>query len=97
MSEENKNILNDEMLENVSGGFGKPIGKTKWGFPYDKDHNVLYTDKSNAQLEISAAQWNWLLGKYANGKIGDSEYYLSTVPVHDLKIVLAKHAAGELN
>ena len=78
--------LNDEMLEGVSGG----AGKTKWGFPYDDQGTVTYSDKSGATMKISAADWKWLLGQY-KGPIEDPEYYLSTVPVKDLNVILNDH------
>ena len=89
MSEINK--LNDDVLENVSGGV--TAGKTKWGFPYDSNGTVTYTDKSGQSLKINAADWKWLLGQY-NGPIQDPEYYLSTVPAKDLSTILDQHHSG---
>lgn len=78
--------LSEEQLENVSGG----AGKTKWGFPYDNNGTVTYTDKQGNSIKINAADWKWLLGQY-NGPIGDPEYYLSTVPAKDISSILAQH------
>lgn len=88
MSEINK--LNDEILEGVSGG----AGKTKWGFPYEDNGTVHYSDKTGGKLDISAADWKWLLSQY-NGPIGDPEYYLSTVPAKDLSQILDQHHSGK--
>ncbi len=88
MSEVNK--LNDDQLENVSGG----AGVTKWGFPYDDAGTVTYTDKSGASIKINKADWQWLLGKY-KGPIEDPEYYLSTVPAKDITTILNDHHAGK--
>ncbi|MCR5746140.1 MAG: hypothetical protein K6G03_00345 [Lachnospiraceae bacterium] len=81
--------LNDDQLDGVSGG----AGKTKWGFPYDNNGTVTYSDKTGAKMSISAADWKWLLSQY-NGPIGDPEYYLSTVPTKDLTNLLNDHHAG---
>ena len=83
---DNEKKLQDEQLENVSGG----AGVTKWGFPYDDKGNVTYTDKSGQSLVISKKDWQWLLTQY-KGPIGDPEYYLSTVPAKDLKVIIANH------
>ncbi|MCR5774149.1 MAG: hypothetical protein K6G42_03595 [Lachnospiraceae bacterium] len=91
MDEMNK--LNDEALEAVSGG----AGKTKWGYVYDDQGTVTFTDKNTGEaLKISAADWKWLLGKY-DGPIKDPEYYLSTVPVKDVRSIIAQHHAGTMN
>ncbi|MBQ4481982.1 MAG: hypothetical protein II966_02005 [Lachnospiraceae bacterium] len=82
--------ISDEALEEVSGG----AGVTKWGFPYDDKGTVTYTDKTGASMKINAADWKWLLGQY-HGSINDPEYYLSTVPTHDLSIILNEHHQGK--
>ncbi len=78
------NRINDEQIESVNGG----AGKTRWGFSYDDNGTVDFKG-----LKISAADWKWLLTQY-KGDIGDPEYYLSTVPAHDIDIILGDHHAG---
>lgn len=77
--------INDEQLKVVSGG----AGKTKWGFKYDDKGTVDFKG-----LKICAADWKWLLTQY-KGNIKDPEYYLSTVPAHDVDIILNEHHQGK--
>ncbi len=86
------NRLNDEQLNEVSGG----AGKTKYGYNYDNAGTVTFTDQTGAAIKISAADWKWLLGKY-NGPINDPEYYLSTVPVKDVSSILNQHHNGTMS
>ncbi len=90
MSEINK--LNDEQLSNVSGG----AGKTKWGYDYDNKGVVTFVDKDGKDsIKISPADWKWLMTQY-NGNINDPEYYLSTVPVKDVRSILQQHHNGQM-
>ncbi len=83
MSDINK--ISDDALDSVSGG----AGKTKWGFDYDDNGTVDFKG-----LKISAADWKWLMTQY-KGNINDPEYYLSTVPAHDVDIILNEHHEGK--
>ena len=87
MSNENISKLTDESLENVSGGATTNV---------DSQGNVTIADKNNSKntLTVSKAEWGWLLGQY-KGPIDDPEYYLSTVPVDEVKKVMAQHRAGQ--
>ena len=87
MSDINK--INDENLDVVNGG----AGKTPGGYPIDNKGNVHFTGKDGVTVVINAADWKWLLTQY-KGDIGDPEYYLSTVPAHDINIILDDHHAG---
>ena len=91
MSNENISKLTDESLENVSGG-----ATTKYGYNVDSQGNVTIADKNNSKntLTVSKAEWGWLLGQY-KGPIDDPEYYLSMVPVDEVKKVMAQHRAGQ--
>ncbi len=83
MSDINK--ISDDALDSVSGG----AGTTKWGFKYDDNGTVDFKG-----LKISSADWKWLMTQY-NGNINDPEYYLSTVPAHDVNIILNEHHEGK--
>jgi hypothetical protein len=79
--------LSDEMVGSVSGG----AGKTTMGFPFDNKGTVTFTDKSGASIQISAADWKWLLGQYAGETMRDKEAALSTVPTKDVEAILNDH------
>lgn len=80
------NELNDEQVGGVSGG----AGKTALGFIYDNNGVVHFSDKTGAQMNISAADWQWLLGHYA-GTPRDKEVALASVPVKDVEAMLNEY------
>lgn len=84
MSDINK--LNEEQLDGVSGG----AYTSRYGNTFDNAGNV----KFKGQLDISAADWKWLMTQY-KGKVDDPEYYASTVPINDIKTILDQHHAGQ--
>ena len=74
----------DEALDAISGG--KIVGQTSYGFNYDEKGTVDFNG-----MKISAADWKYLLSRYAGPTTRDKEAALATVPVSDVKKILNDH------
>ncbi|MBO4374397.1 MAG: hypothetical protein J5829_04755 [Lachnospiraceae bacterium] len=85
------NMLNDDQLSAVSGG-----ATTSTGFEITKDGTVKFIDKTGVPMDISAADYEWLLGKYKGDTRRDQECDLATVNVSDIKSLLEQHRNGTL-
>ena len=78
-----KSLLNDDVLANVSGG----AGRTDAGFPVDDKGNVAFTAKDGQKYTFTAAQWQALRNKWSyTGP--NPEAYFKDVPLDDLLHVL---------
>ncbi|MCR5487779.1 MAG: hypothetical protein K6F35_09675 [Lachnospiraceae bacterium] len=84
------NRLDDSQLEGVSGG-----QKTSTNFEITNGV-VKFVDKNNVPMDISMADYNWLLTKYSGVTRRDQEVALATLNVGEIKSLLAQHAAGAL-
>ena len=80
MADENK-IINDEILKDVSGG-ADATGR----YIFNSDGSVAFTDKNGQSTVFSAQQWQVLRNRWAY--TNNPEYYISTVPLSDLQLVL---------
>ena len=77
-----KNALNDENLEQVSGG--RIVGTTTFGYPVDDKGNVTFTDKTGQSIVLSKDQWEKLKANYVHAG-GNPEAYLKDVPIKELE------------
>ena len=93
MSDKEK-ILNDEQMEEVSGGHHhhhdhereKYEGQHGW-ITKDAAGNVTFTDKTGNVGTFSASDWQKLCGQWAY--TGNPEFYISTIDNSELRVVLA--------
>ena len=74
-------ILNDELLKDVNGG-ADATGK----YSFNSDGSVAFTDKNGKPTVFTADQWQTLRNRWAY--TNNPEYYISTVPLDDLELVL---------
>ncbi len=77
--------IDDDALNAVSGG-----ATTPYGFPCDEKGNVIFTDKQGVSIKISASDWQWLLTQYDGNKLS-AESNISTVPAHDVQMMINDH------
>ncbi len=77
-----KKALNDENLEQVSGG--RMVGTTTFGYPVDDKGNVTFTDKTGQSIVLTRDQWEKLKANYAHTG-GNPEAYLKDVPIKELE------------
>lgn len=80
------NMLNDDEVNGLNGG----AGKTSFGYTYDNNGTVHFANDSGS-LNISAADWKWLMTQYQGPTMRDKEAQLSTVPVKDIEALLNDH------
>lgn len=74
--------LNEEMLEQVSGGV--TVGTTSYGYPVDANGNVKFTDKTGESVTLSSGDWEKLKSNYAFTG-GNPEAYLKDVTIKEMK------------
>lgn len=86
------NMLNDDQLEAVSGG---QATETSTGFKIENGV-VKFIDKTGASMDISVADYEWLLTKYNGVTRRDQEVALATVNVGDIRSLIDQHRAGSL-
>ncbi len=86
-----ENKLNDSQLEGVSGGV-----QTSTGFEITNGGVVKFIDPSGVPLDISVADYNWLLTKYKGVTRRDQEVALASVNAGDVRSLIAQHKAGTL-
>ena len=84
MSTENLNKINDDTLEQVSGGAANARGS----YSVAKNGDVVFNGKDNKELKISAAEWSWLKTQYNDP---NPEEFIKTVPAKDIATLLQKH------
>ena len=72
----------------AKSGAGAAASTTKYGFPVDSAGNVTYRDPAGSSTVFTASEWSKLIGKWAY--TSDPEYYLKSVPVGDLRAILAQ-------
>ncbi len=86
-----ENKLNDSQLEGVSGG-----AQTSTGFEITNAGVVKFKDPNGVPLDISVADYNWLLTKYSGVTRRDQEVALATVNAGDVRSLINQHHAGTL-
>ena len=88
------NKINDEILENVSGGMSDEEKKRReeaekklhGTIVKDAVGNVTFTDKTGVTGSFSASDWAKLSANWAY--TGNPEYYMETINVNELNGVL---------
>ncbi|MCR5604347.1 MAG: hypothetical protein K6G27_11690 [Lachnospiraceae bacterium] len=80
MADQDK-IINDEALKEVNGG-AEATGQ----YVFNADGSVAFRDKNGAPRVFTAQEWQRLRNRWAY--TNNPEYYISTVPLSDLELVL---------
>ena len=79
MTEQDK-LLNDELLKDVSGGAETGT------YIFNGDGSVTFTDKNGQTCIFTGQQWQALRNRWSYTT--NPEYWISTVPLSDLQMVL---------